>query len=1409
MDSSHPFDLNQELVNIQNKDEYLIPNSFSIEHLSARDAKMKFDDIIDRIEADPTSITNSHTFDTLRVFIKSFAILQNSHASRIFDILTSGLKNLYDIVSNDISNNNVQNFESDRTALEMYMFLLHWLLIEAQNKASSAQQAEKAAALTKTKARGRGKAKKDDNDDFDWESYRKQSLKIMADYVHLKLSKIFPSGNDRDLLISLFTKPLYHLLKNGEKTVLKCSESKSSIFNILASCVSHYNHGFSAQTSIIQNLQYFEFLSEPMAEFLHELHQREHSQLTDDILREIGKRSIGKDDTAMAKSVSKFIIKLSMLCPHDVLRQMVYLQSHLDSESYIMRAAMIETIGNLICLYIKQEMSDASKVQLQTFLAILEERFRDSHTQCRKKVLQVCYDVCESGVLTLKRRKKFLKMTISRLQDKNQPVRATAVKLVRQYLEIHPFKLHAGSLGSNFLQSNLQAIMDELKELRNKLPDVFQTAEPQQAEEDDDEEEIVAKAEPTAATEIQDSTNIGASSEDLQNQQRISEAIMTLEVKRRYYEDALDFVEQMNHAAPILCQLLASRNKGEVTDAMDFFVAANAFKLDCAEAGIKKMIHLIWSKDVGSADGSSIKDHLMDCFQLLFLSADKSLNPKERISLIVKNLISLTYNTTLAELTSLQQLFHTMMTKGYFEEDVIRKLWTIYGAPNRDIPKQQRRGAILIIGWLASASPDVVKDKLDILLKVGCGSFGKDDLVLAKYSCLAIQQLTSGQNDKAQTKNTRLGNEMLVFSKLTELLLETKSSVEWFGMAEQTINTMYLLAEHPDGLCTEIIKQLSQKVLDISPGCPVSSLSLHLNAEMPPSQGLSQQPSQPDGNLSQIRAPSMEECIADPLEVSKLLFVVGHVAIKQIVHLEHIEAEYKRTKGQSKGLTTSSKNASSSDDLDQVVGSVEDDFADAIATVRERELLYAEKSLLAVFGPIITHICANNRFYSNRNLQNSAVLALCKFMCVSSTYCEKHLPLLFNILAKSNEPIIRSNIIIAIGDMAVCFNTLIDQNISFLYDRLNDADNAVKKNALMVLTHLILNGMVKVKGQLSEMAKCVESSDQRISDLAKLFFTELATKDNAIYNNLPDIISNLTSSERPIEEETFHKIMKFLFNFITKERQTENIIEKLCLRFKESNDPRQWRDIAYCLTLLPYSMEKADDSGEMRSLASTGANRTERNVKKLAEGLVYYSDKLHEDTVYKHIKDILQKASKIGKTEIKQFIEEFDTKIEAIRVQCQNNMNAEQEAVAATKTPAPKNKITPKVSPTADTDVNIDEAVEALGALSLANQSPTIGSTSRLSNLKKQSTKSNVPSARNSQVRTRISKSSANPNTKENIELINTTKQKMEEPGAAKVSSTRLALRTSSRSNVSLLRKPKEPLGQKSADSENSFSAKR
>lgn len=137
-------------------------------------------------------------------------------------------------------------------------------------------------------------------------------------------------------------------------------------------------------------------------------------------------------------------------------------------------------------------------------------------------------------------------------------------------------------------------------------------------------------------------------------------------------------------------------------------------------------------------------------------------------------------------------------------------------------------------------------------------------------------------------------------------------------------------------------------------------------------------------------------------------------------------------------------------------------------------------------------------------LKSMAINALGKLLCVSSKFCEEHHHLLFRLLETSKDATTRSNIVIALGDIALSFSNIIDENSNELYKGLSDGVVSVKKNTLMVLTHLILNAMIKVKGQLGEMAKCLEDDDRRIQDLAKLFFKELSTKENAIYNNLPD-----------------------------------------------------------------------------------------------------------------------------------------------------------------------------------------------------------------------------------------------------------------------------------------------------------------
>ena len=53
---------------------------------------------------------------------------------------------------------------------------------------------------------------------------------------------------------------------------------------------------------------------------------------------------------------------------------------------------------------------------------------------------------------------------------------------------------------------------------------------------------------------------------------------------------------------------------------------------------------------------------------------------------------------------------------------------------------------------------------------------------------------------------------------------------------------------------------------------------------------------------------------------------------------------------------------------------------------------------------------------------------------------------------------------------------------------------AVRRNAITVLTHLILNDMVKVRGHICAMAVCLKDCDLKIVELSQLFFHELAKK---------------------------------------------------------------------------------------------------------------------------------------------------------------------------------------------------------------------------------------------------------------------------------------------------------------------------
>ncbi|KAI1486663.1 condensin component [Biscogniauxia mediterranea] len=1152
--------------------------------------------IVDAVAENPDAIMRSAYFDSLQFLLKYTQFLPTHALSKIFDLIMSGLAAEADTVNHDLENPEEQEMIAHhKSLLEIYGYLLQWTIACAETKA-----AEKSSTAPVSRARGKGAKSKTSSRDKDahWDSAAQlqSALEVMAKVLKLKLGKIFLTTSERDNFIGLLTRPVYMVLESEQR--VKNTAIRMHAFKVLCIAVKHHGHGYAAQISIVQNLTYFEHLSEPMAEFLHILaEQYDYPQLAEEILRELGNKEFNTNDTRGPKSVSSFIAKLSELVPRLVIKQMTLLAKQLDSESYTLRCSLIEVCGNMIAhLSNQEERGENHKSQLNAFFDVLEERFLDINPYCRCRAIQVYTKLCDLEQKFPKRRQKAAELACRSLEDKSSHVRRNAIKLLGTLIKTHPFTvLHGAQLSRKDWQERLDKVDAELDALKppagepglgdkadttadgNLVDEPTQLESPQKPKEPremTDEEKIAAvrKAQEDAAT---------------------SEAIEKLTLTKRYYSDALKFIDVLHEATQTVVQLLGSKNKSEVIEAMDYLEIGNAYNIEDNMVGIRRMMRLIWTKG-NSDEGKGVQTHLIDCYKRLFFEAPDSFTPSDAAVYIARNMISLTSGTTPAELTSLEQLLATMMKGGMIPERVIAKLWEVYGFHKREISRSQRRGAIIVLGMLATAAPEIVVGEMETMLRTGLGGHGRNDLQLAKYTCIALRRLnpTGRQAKESPVKFSRLPNEHAVLARLAAITEVPTESKEWYGVAEQAINAIYALAKHPDSLCSGIIRRRTKAVFaaqkspfgsrpvsrDQDPTVAQGGMTQNLNtmALDAPTQTINQSSPEPPVEPKQKAA----------IALSQLLFIVGHVAIKQIVHLELCELDFKRRK-QEKEKESAAKEPRASmggrksaaptpapdegDELDLIGGTTEDDFTEAMAHIRERELLFGPQSLLSNFGPLVAEICSRSDIYRDKGLQAAATLCLAKLMCVSSEYCEAHLPLLITIMERSPNPTVRSNVVIALGDMAVCFNHLIDENTDFLYRRLADSDLSVKRTCLMTLTFLILAGQVKVKGQLGEMAKCLEDEDKRIADLARMFFTELSTKDNAVYNHFVDMFSLLSAGQ--MEEEPFRRIIRFLLGFVEKDKHARQLAEKLAARLPRCETERQWNDVAFALGLLQHKNE--------------------------------------------------------------------------------------------------------------------------------------------------------------------------------------------------------------------------------------------
>lgn len=455
-------------------------------------------------------------------------------------------------------------------------------------------------------------------------------------------------------------------------------------------------------------------------------------------------------------------------------------------------------------------------------------------------------------------------------------------------------------------------------------------------------------------------------------------------------------------------------------------------------------------------------------------------------------------------------------------------------------------------------------------------------------------------------------------------------------IASSFFNFLYRMCSAPDVLCQDLLRVLCNKLMEISD----RRASLNI-----------------DANANGISLSQNVPCFMPYYLTLRMIFVFGYIASKELVYLDvdvysnikHREelkiAKKNQTTPTPNRRRTVNLNESASatlkrlsnvngpaegqeeQDEEYMGATAEDSLAEMINNMCENELLGSPNGCFYTIIPIIKEILAYPAKYSDAQLQQTTVVTLMRCMTVSGKFCSENISFLMNILRKTHSPAMKANIIIGLADLTSRFANTIEPWIPNFYSTLTDKDQKIRLTTVKMLSYVILQAIVRVTGQLADMALCLVDENEQIQSATKEFFRQLIiSKEAEYYKILPDMVSRLSSNDAPVEEDKFRIIMKFLLDLMQKDRQIETLVEKLCVRFRNTNSERQWRDIAYCLSLL---------------------NHSEKSMRKLLEHLNTYKDKVQYDEIYDCFRTIVSNANKqLTKPELKLLAKELETKLQ-------------------------------------------------------------------------------------------------------------------------------------------------------------------
>jgi condensin complex subunit 1 len=211
------FHLQDHLQSLSDLQSYHIPNEHDIH---TTDPTALLEHAVEAVAHSPENITDPQIFDIYRSILKYADGVPGSVMSKLLDSISSGLAAMVDVASG--VGDGGEDWESSKTPLEMYAFLLQWFVSAAEKVKAPSEDEDVATGATPAPARvrkGRGgksatttrtpAAKK--RDSWTWIDQIPATLALISKVLRLKTHRIWTTTPERDAFIT-YALSLFYIL---------------------------------------------------------------------------------------------------------------------------------------------------------------------------------------------------------------------------------------------------------------------------------------------------------------------------------------------------------------------------------------------------------------------------------------------------------------------------------------------------------------------------------------------------------------------------------------------------------------------------------------------------------------------------------------------------------------------------------------------------------------------------------------------------------------------------------------------------------------------------------------------------------------------------------------------------------------------------------------------------------------------------------------------------------------------------------------------------------------------------------------------------------------------------------------------------------------------------------------------